>query len=107
MSTCLRLAIKIVLFASVNAAALGALLRRGSARLQVMHRVEFRGAFSADESSGPESFKKVGYRCLSLMRASSVVNCQSAGVMGIAVSLPCGDLVDEDLLGGDAPVETL
>jgi hypothetical protein len=29
------------------------------------------------------------------------------GVMGIAISLPCGDLVDEDLLVGDAAVETL
>ena len=29
------------------------------------------------------------------------------GVMGIAVSLPCGDLVDEDMLVGDAAVETL
>src|ERR1700746_484223 len=29
------------------------------------------------------------------------------GVMGIAASLPCGDLVDEDLLVGDAAVETL
>jgi hypothetical protein len=29
------------------------------------------------------------------------------GVMGIAASLPCGGLVDEDLLVGDAAVETL
>ena len=29
------------------------------------------------------------------------------GVMGIAVSLPCGDVVDEDLLVGDAAVEAL
>ena len=29
------------------------------------------------------------------------------GVMGIAISLPCGDLVDEDLLVGDGAVETL
>jgi hypothetical protein len=29
------------------------------------------------------------------------------GVMGIAVSLPCGDLVDEDLLVGDVAAETL
>ena len=29
------------------------------------------------------------------------------GVMGIAISFPCGDLVDEDLLVGDAAVETL
>src|ERR1700730_19288584 len=29
------------------------------------------------------------------------------GVMGIAISFPCGDLVDEDFLIGDAAVETL
>jgi hypothetical protein len=29
------------------------------------------------------------------------------GVMSIAVSLPCGDLVDEDLLVRDVAVETL
>ena len=29
------------------------------------------------------------------------------GVMGIAVSLPCGNVVDEDLLVGDAAVEAL
>ena len=33
------------------------------------------------------------------MRASLVVNCQSA-LVGIALSLPCDDLVDEDLLVG-------
>jgi hypothetical protein len=27
------------------------------------------------------------------------------GVMGIAISLPCGDLVDKDFLVGDAAVE--
>ena len=41
---------------------------------------------------------------------AGVLGCElpiGFGVMGIAVSFPCGDLVDEDLLGGDAPVETL
>ena len=31
----------------------------------------------------------------------------SFGMLGIAVSLPCGELVQEDLLVGDAAVETL
>ena len=31
----------------------------------------------------------------------------SVGMLGIAVSLPCAELVQEDLLVGDAAVETL
>jgi len=41
---------------------------------------------------------------------AGVISCElpvGFGVMGIAVNLPCGDLVDEDLLVGDAAVETL
>jgi hypothetical protein len=42
------------------------------------------------------------------MRASSVCELPVGfGLMGIAVSLPCGDLVDEDMFVGDAAVETL
>ena len=49
-----------------------------------------------------------GYRCLSLMRASG--GCEAPiglGVIGVAVVLPGGDLVSEDLFIGDAAVETL
>src|SRR5450755_3368176 len=41
---------------------------------------------------------------------AGVLGCElpvGFGVMGIATSLPCGDLVDEDLLVGYPAVETL
>jgi len=42
------------------------------------------------------------------MRAFLVVNCQSGlGVVGIAVVLPGGDFVDEDLFVGNAAIEAL
>jgi hypothetical protein len=42
------------------------------------------------------------------MRAFLVVNCQSALVwVGIAVVLPGGDLVDEDLFVGNTAIEAL
>ena len=49
-----------------------------------------------------------GYRCLSLMRASGVVEVPVClGVVGIAGVLPGGDFVDESLFVWDAAVEAL
>ena len=42
------------------------------------------------------------------MRASAVVNCQSAlAWMGVAIILPCGDFADQGLFVGDASIQTL
>jgi hypothetical protein len=41
------------------------------------------------------------------MRASAVLNCQLALAVLVAVVLPCGDLVGEDFLVGDAAIQTL
>jgi hypothetical protein len=46
-----------------------------------------------------------GYRCFSLMRASAVVNCQSA--FDISIVLPSRDFVDEGLFVWDAAIEAL
>src|SRR5262249_42793344 len=46
-----------------------------------------------------------GYSCLSLMRAFLVP--VGLGVVGIAVVLPGGDFVDEDLFVGNAAIEAL
>ena len=41
-------------------------------------------------------------------RTLAVVNCQSGfGVVRVAVALPCGDFVGEDLLVSDAAIQTL
>ena len=49
-----------------------------------------------------------GYRCLSLIRASAAVNCQSAlAWLAFSIILPSCDFVDERLFIRDAAIEAL